>query len=64
MNGYDGFGTDHGENEKYRFSDMFVMVRNGKPKSTLLLYSFSLSIALVILYGAAFGWPLERLRST
>lgn len=64
MNGYDGSGMDPGENGRYRFSDMFVMVRNGRPKSTLLLYSFSLSIVLVFLYGAAFMLllaPLEEI---
>ncbi len=61
MNGYDGFGTGHDGSERYRFSDMFIMVRNGKPKSTLLLYSFSLSIVLVVLYGAAFMLLLEPL---
>jgi hypothetical protein len=37
------------------------MVRNGKPKSTLLLYSFSLSIMLVVLYGGAFSLLLKPL---
>ncbi|MEG1014766.1 MAG: hypothetical protein RSE58_09190 [Clostridia bacterium] len=42
------------EEKKHSFRDLFIMIENGKPKNTFLLYSFALSFFFLAVYAFAY----------
>ena len=49
------------QEEKLKFKDFFRFTKNGKMKSGTVVYSFSLAVLFVIIYGAAYYFLIDVL---
>lgn len=49
------------QNEKLKFKDFFRFTKNGKMKSGTVVYSFSLAVLFLVIYGAAYYFLIDVL---